>query len=120
MSSSKKKDVYYEFFPKKQSEEMRLDEAYVFLLLFGTLGAHQFYLGNRKRGYYLLLTCGISHLIILFTWGLSLTPFISHIGWKIPFALMFSGYALGSPILAWDLLTLPWQVLRKKGNTTSL
>lgn len=118
-TSYKKKDTYLEFFPKKQVKEIRLDEAYVFLLLLGTLGAHQFCLGNRKRGCYLLLTCGISHLIILFTWALPLTPFVSHMGWKIPLVLMFSGYALGAPILVWDLFTLPWQVLKKKGNTTS-
>ena len=113
---SKEKDSGFQFFPKDNKKELRLDEAYAQLLLFGTLGFHQFYLGNKKRGYYLLITCGISHLLLII--GKKL-PLISALGWKNALIVALSGYALGAPVWLWDLFTLPWQVIKKKGNVTS-
>lgn len=118
-SQSDNKASYFEFFPRDQKKEIRLDDAYAYLIFFGTFGVHQFYLGNKKRGYYLLVTCGISHLLLLFTNGLQVGPVIEVLGWKVALAISLFGYVLGAPVWLWDLVTLPWQVLNKKGNTTS-
>jgi TM2 domain-containing membrane protein YozV len=107
----------FEFFPKEKI--IRLPDAFIYLLLFGTFGAHQFYLGNKKRAYYLLVTCGISHILVLFS--SQIYPFLYlHLGVKLALATIFVGYALGAPVLIWDFITLSGQVRNKKGQADLL
>lgn len=106
-----------EFFPK--DKELRIVDAFFYLMVFGTFGAHQFYLGNRRRAYYLLVTCGISHLSLL------LSPIIyphlkNGLGFKIAMLTLFAGYFLGVPVLIWDFITLSSQVRNKKGQADLL
>ena len=96
----------FEFFPKEY--EVRLLDAYICLLLLGTFGVHQFYLRNNKRGFYLLLTCGVSHLLILM--GPIFQFLISKLGIWPALIFVLSGYMMGVPAWLWDLFTLPRQV----------
>lgn len=106
-----------EFFPKETNKKIRLDEAYIYLFFVGTFGVHQFYLGNKKRGYYLLATAGISHLlfIIYFTFKHQILHYID----VAAISYILLGYVLALPLLAWDLITLPFQVIKKKDNIAS-
>lgn len=112
-----KKSRSWEFFPKE--EVVRLQDAIIYWLLFGTFGAHQFYLGNKKRAYYLLATCGTSHLMVLLI--PKLLPYLKmRLGFKFTLIVLLVGYALGVPVLIWDLITLPGQVRDKNGQADLL
>jgi TM2 domain-containing membrane protein YozV len=101
-----------EFFPK-ENKIIRYQDALFYLIVLGTFGVHQFYLGNKKRGYYLLATCGISHLMVLT--GTSFTHYISGlINPASALFIVFAGYALGAPVWLYDLVTLDWQVKKAK------
>jgi|SRR5690606_2369443 len=106
-----------EFFPKEPSKQIRLDEAYVYWFLFGSLGVHHFYMGNKRRGCYLLATSGVSH--ILFIIYATFKHQILHYIDIAAINYIFIGYFLALPLLVWDLFTLPFQVIKKKGNITT-
>ena len=97
----------FEFFPKDQNP--RVYDAYLCLILLGTFGVHQFYIGNKRRGKYLLLSCGFSHALIF------LMPFYyftlsKQVTTSVLLSFMFAGYAIAIPVLLWDLVTLPKQI----------
>jgi len=106
-----------QFFPKEPNKQVRLDEAYIYLFLFGTFGIHHFYLRNKKRGYYLLATSGLSHLLILF-YSLFKNTILHYIDISV-INFILIGYFLALPLIVWDLFTLPFQVIKKKGNISS-
>lgn len=106
-----------EFFPKEPNKQIRLDEAYIYLFFVGTFGVHQFYLGNKKRGYYLLATAGMSHLLFItyFTFKKQVLHYVD----AAAISYILIGYFLALPLLAWDLISLPFQVIKKKGDINS-
>jgi len=111
------KNKSFDFFPKEKN--FRLQDAFIYWFLLGTFGVHQFYLRNKRRGCYLLITCGMSHLLIL------LIPKIypalkMKLGFKLALIVILGGYILGAPVLLWDLLTLSSQVRDKKGQADLL
>lgn len=106
-----------EFFPKETDKQIRLDEAFVYLLLLGTFGLHHFYMKNKKRGYYLLATSGASHLLFII-YASSKTWIHNYIDVGLV-SYIFIGYFLALPLILWDFLTLPFQVMKKKGNIAS-
>lgn len=106
-----------EFFPKENKIIRQLD-AFFYLIVLGTFGVHQFYLGNKKRGYYLLATCGASHLMILTGpyFNRYLSTFMDH---KLALGIVLVGYILGAPVWLFDLVTLYWQVEKAKLKQTN-
>lgn len=107
----------FQWFPK--TKELRSVDAFFYLILLGTFGAHQFYLGNKRRALYLLITCGISHLfLILFSYTY---PYFTNLfGFKLGMLVLFSGYLLGAPVWIWDFITLTGQVRDKNGQADLL
>lgn len=81
-------------------------------MVLGTFGVHQFYLGHKRRGYYLLITCGISHLMILL--NPDFIKYIFSVNAKVALVVILSGYILGVPVWLFDLVTLYWQVEKAK------
>lgn len=110
-------DSKWEWFPKEKI--IRYQDAFLLLLLAGTFGAHQFYLGNKKRGYYLLITCGISHGLLLFSSKI-ISLIGQHLSVKATVYVFFSGYILGAPVWLWDLVTLYKQVKVRNGQCNNL
>lgn len=106
----------FEWFPK--DERIKLQDIFLLHLFLGTFGLHQFYLGNRKRGLYLFLTTGLSHLLVLS--GITFnSASIEILGFKMIPLIISIGYIIGAPLWLYDLITLPIQV-RKVNRDNNL
>ena len=102
-----------DFFPREKA--VRLQDAFIYLLLLGTFGVHQFYLGNKKRAYYLLSTCGASHLMVIL--APKVLPLLnSFLAYETSISILLIGYALGAPVWIGDFITLPSLVRAKNGQ----
>ena len=102
-----------EFFPSDKTK--RFQDALICWFFLGTFGIHQFYLGNKKRGLYFLLTSGVSHFLVfsaISTKALhSDGPLL-----RLYFGVILLGYILGVPVLLWDLIRMPIHVKRANGE----
>ena len=107
----------FEFFPR--DKEIRLQDVLFYLLVGGTFGWHQFHLGNLKRAYYLFFTCGLSHLLVVISMFVG-SFLVAHLGERLFFIILLSGYFLGVPVLIWDFITLSTQVRAANGQANLL
>ncbi|MBI2519479.1 MAG: TM2 domain-containing protein [Bdellovibrio sp.] len=93
----------------------RFQDVLVCWFFLGTIGMHQFYLGNKKRGLYLLFTSGLSHFLLFI--GINTKAFHNQ-GMaliKLYLGIIILGYILGLPVLFWDLIRMPTQVRNANG-----
>ena len=93
----------FEWFPKG-SDENPVSTAYFLLIVLGTFGAHQFYFRNMRKGFFLLATGGISHLILIYIMNSDIKfEILNRVDLLAP---MLIGYVLCLPVLIWDIFTL--------------
>lgn len=104
------KKSHFEFFPKDGPP--RYKDAFVCWFILGVFGLHQFYLGNKRRGLYLLVT-GIVMFFIPLTFLYSSGPTITG---KYSLVAFLLGLVLNFPVFIWDLVTLSKQVRMKGGD----
>ena len=97
----------FEIFPKDKAK--RFQDTLVCWFFLGTFGLHQFYLGNKKRGLYFLLTSGVSHFLLAIAINTKTIP-RQGLPFKIYLGAIVLGYALGVPVLFWDLIRMPSHV----------
>jgi len=103
----------------KNANRKSIEFSYTALLIFGTFGAHQFYLSNKKKGLYLLATAGISQFLLFTSMKQSMFYGPSSLNDNIILWIAITGAVLGAPVWIWDLFTLHKQV-RKINNENGL
>lgn len=96
-----------EFFPKEK--KLSYDNTFWSWLILGSFGVHQFYLGNKKKGFYLLSTSGLSHFLILLALCIKIN-WPKGIFLYVYLGIIILGAILGVPVLIWDLIKMRDQV----------
>lgn len=107
----------FTFFPKDQ--KVNLPSTIILWLLFGTFGVHQFYLGNKKKGLYFLLTTGISNFLVIIAMSFKIN-WPLELWFKIYIGLIVFCAILGVPVYLLEPFTMVSQVRKANGDVNVL